>query len=132
MRKKEMVFLILSLLIFIIAVTVGSYPTTKNVSTSTTSMNQGFSGIYEGNKDKEIDITDDTELRLKIASHVKKGSLSVSIVSPDNKVVYKKEGKSFYDIQEIPVIRGIWHIKIESNHAANGKYSIKAVTKYER
>ncbi len=129
MMRKGVGFFILSLLIFIYAVTqVFNTPPQGVSSFSNTNM---FDDLYEEKETKPIVINEDTELKLKIASYVKEGSLIFRLISPDNIVVYEKAGKKVYDLVTIPVTRGEWALKVESDHAKKGNFSLLAVVQYE-
>lgn len=128
--KKGIPFLVISLIIFMLAVTTAINDFSKSVST-VTSVGR-FGGVYNRGDNREFNVKSDAELKFKIYSTVEKGDLTFSIVSPDNKVVYKKEGKSFYDIQRIPVTEGTWYFKIETEYAENGIYFLKAQIKNDK
>jgi hypothetical protein len=75
---------------------------------------------------KSINIKRDTELKLKVSSSVEKGSMAFMIISPDERVVYKNEGQTFYDIKSIPVTKGTWTIVFKTDYAEGGNCYYKA------
>ncbi len=132
MRKREILILSMALIIFMLSLGVGIFAAAgRNSSISTTTLNEGFSGPCKAYREKELVIESDTELRLKIASALKKGSLTFSLVSPDGTVAYQKSGKTLYDIERIPVVKGVWLIRVQSDQAENGHYMIRAAASFD-
>ena len=129
MNRRGVGVLVLSLIVFMLGVAVGAVSFTKNVSTF--SSRASFSGSYNGKGQyREIQVKEDTVLRFKISGQVEKGNLRISLVSPENQVVYQKEGKRVSDIQRIPVTAGTWRFKVDAEDGERGSYYLLGQINY--
>ncbi|WP_163192192.1 hypothetical protein [Clostridium thermarum] len=90
-------------------------------------------GEMGGERTYPLYIKNDDEISIDIESKIESGQLVLSIISPENEVVYEKSGSSVSEHTNLEVTKGLWYLSIdfnggkgnESSMAKNGEYRIE-------
>ena len=128
MKKKTLFLLVLT----IIVIAVSGISIVKSYNNKyVIEENVSFGGFICDTMTPFV-ITGEKKLVLEFEANFQKGRFGISIISPDNKVIYEKTGNNLSEKVELEVYKGIWQYNVKCYDepiekkipAENGKYNI--------
>ncbi|MBZ4669706.1 MAG: hypothetical protein JG769_10 [Oscillospiraceae bacterium] len=125
LNKAAIIILGLAIIVIAVSVIFNNYNNQGqgNKSEKVIEENVKF-GQYDNDRTVPFQIKNGSKISLTVKTDISKGEFLFSILTPDKKIVYEKEGINISDKSELEVYEGTWYYRIKCRNAENGSYSV--------